>query len=512
MTESVTWAPPPPRFRLLLDTNVFIAVEPFDGTAETGLVRGAVLVRLAAEQGHSLLVHPATRDDLGEGRDLRRRQQRLAELAKYPMLEESRITGSLVERAGSSVEGSNDHRDLRLLAALDGRAATYLVTGDTRLLRRARRAGLGDATLTIDEAIALLEGLQPARLTPPPRVTEIAAYTIDIEQKILDGLRQDYGEEFDRWLDKVRSDSANRTCLVVKDDDTYAALAIIKIEFDCEYRLAQPVLKISTFKVAENYAGAKYGELLLKSIFMLAAHRGVASVYVEVFAKHEPLIDFFDTFGFEESSHQTSRNELVLVKTRVRPQEPSTYSALDFHVLFGPPAIKTTERSFIVPIIPKWHDQLFPDSPQRLAQRSMMLPGLDIPSENHPFGNALRKAYLCNSNIAVLEPGDVLFFYRSHDLKALTTVGVVESTLRSDDPQEIMTFVGRRTVYRPDEIVTMCRSVRGVLAILFRQDRFIEPPWQLGELQANRVLRAWPQTIVRVTREGSRWLRQQLPE
>ena len=102
----------------------------------------------------------------------------------------------------------------------------------------------------------------------------------------------------------------------------------------------------------------------------------------------------------------------------------------------------------------------------------MPLPGMDIAAENHPSGNALRKAYLCNSNTGSLEPGDILLFYRSQDLKAVTTLGVVESAIRTADPQEIMTYVGRRTVYRPDEIVMMCRSVRGVLAILFRQDQF----------------------------------------
>lgn len=504
--------PAPPRLRLLLDTNVFIAVEPFAGTAETGLARGAVLVRLAVEQGHTLFVHPAIGDDLREGADLTRRQQRLAELAKYPMLQESRITASLAQRAGSSSAGSNDHRDLRLLAALDSRAATYLVTEDTRLRRRARKAGLGDAILTIDEAITLLEGFQPASLRPPPRVIEIAAYALDIEQQILESLRQDYGPEFDHWLDKVRSDSSNRICLIVKDDDVYAALAIVKVESECEYDIAAPILKISTFKVAETYAGAKYGELLLKSIFMAASQRAASSLYVEVFSKQELLIDLLETFGFRRISDVTERGELVLVKKLAFPSDGSNLSPLEFHVLFGPPAISNVARSFVVPIIPKWHDQLFPDSPIRLAETAMMLPGLDIPSENHPSGNALRKAYLCNSNIDALRPGDCLFFYRSHDLKAVTAAGIVEATRRSDDPEEVMTFVGRRTVYRPDEIVTMCRSVRGVLAILFRQDRFIEPPWQLAELQANRVLRAWPQTVVRVTEEGSEWLRQQIVE
>jgi L-amino acid N-acyltransferase YncA len=333
---------PSQRLRLLLDTNVFIAVEPFSGGTEAGLAGGATLVRLASEQGHTLLVHPATHDDLIEGKDPDRRRQRLAELSKYSMLAESRITRSLEVRAGISAPGSNDHRDLRLLAALDSHAATYLITEDSRLRRRARRAGLRDATLTIDEAIALLEGLRPENPTPPPHVTEIPAYTLDIEQGLLDSLRDDYGAAFDQWLDKVRADSEHRICLVVLDDDDgYAALSILKEEAEYEYEFRTPIIKISTFKVAAHHAGAKYGELLLKSIFMIAARKQISTLYVEVFNKHEPLIDLFEAFGFQKSSYRTSRDELVLTKNLVHPTDGSNYSPLEFHVLFGPPAIPT---------------------------------------------------------------------------------------------------------------------------------------------------------------------------
>ncbi len=276
--KSVAQHTPSQRLRLLLDTNVYIAVEPFSGGTEAGLARAATLVRLASEQGHTLLVHPATRDDLLEGKDSDRRRQRLAELNKYSMLAESPITTFLQEHAGASTPGSNDHRDLRLLAALAGHAATYLISEDSRLRRRARRAGLRDATLTIDEAIALLEGLRPQNPTPPPHVTEIPAYVLDVEQDMFDSLRVDYGPDFDRWLDKVRADSERRICLVVlDDDDKYAALAILKEEDDCEYSFRAPVMKISTFKVAAHHAGAKYGELLLKSIFRIAARKQGAS-------------------------------------------------------------------------------------------------------------------------------------------------------------------------------------------------------------------------------------------
>ena len=335
----------PQRLRLLLDTNVFIAVEPFYGSTEAGLARGATLVRLAAEQGHTLLgASPQHAMTFARARTLRA-LQRLAELQKYPMLAECRITKSLEERAGSSVPGSNDHRDLRLLAALDARAATYLVSEDARLRRRARRARLRDATLTIDEAIALLEGLQPKNPTPPPHVTEVPAYTLDIEQDIFDSLRQDYGPNFDRWLDKVRADSESRICLAVLDDEEdYVALAILKEERECPYEFRAPVIKISTFKVAPHHAGAKYGELLLKSIFTIAARKQISTLYVETFSKHELLVDLLEVFGFQKLRYHTSRNELVLTKSLIYPVDSSDYSPLSYHALFGPPAIKTTGR------------------------------------------------------------------------------------------------------------------------------------------------------------------------
>jgi GNAT superfamily N-acetyltransferase len=496
--------------RLLMDTNVFIAIEPFDGGTEKGLALGAKLVRLVGEQGHILLVHPATVDDVQQGKDERRKRQQLAELDKYSMLQEGKISSSLAERAGSSRPGSNDHRDLRILAALDSHAATYLVSEDIRLRKRARRSGLGEAVLTVEEAVALLEESEPGNPSPPPHVREVASYTLDIEQEIFTSLRGDYGSDFDTWLNKVRADSKNRICMIVEDDDsTYAALAIAKRERECEYGLPEPILKISTFKVAENHAGFKYGELLLKSILKIATQRDVASLYVEVFGKHTPMIDFLETFGFSRSPHQTQRGELVYVKHLRPTADSSSLTALEFHKRFGPPAIKTVDRSFVVPIIPRWHHKLFPDSPVEPEYMQMFIPGLEV-ADNHPSGNALLKAYICNSNIDSLEPGDALFFYRSHDLKAITTLGVVEHTLRSSNPQQVMTFVGRRTVYRPDEISQLCGSVRGALAILFRQDRFIDPPWELAELQAQGVLRAWPQTIVHVSEKGSEWLHRQV--
>jgi hypothetical protein len=67
--------PSPTRF--LLDTNAFIALEPFAGQMESGLGPAATFMRLATKQGNRVFVHPATKDELGEGKDRVRAKQRI---------------------------------------------------------------------------------------------------------------------------------------------------------------------------------------------------------------------------------------------------------------------------------------------------------------------------------------------------------------------------------------------------------------------------------------------------
>jgi hypothetical protein len=261
-----------PRLRLLIDTNVLIAVEPFAGHTERTLAPGARLLRAVAEQGHELYIHRATVDDIEQDHDGRRRGQRMAELEKYAMLADVPISASFLEAAGPSAPNTNDYNDLRLLAALNSLAVTHLISEDVRLRRRAARVGLADAVLTIDEAIVLLRQFAPAPLTPPPRVQAVHAYTLDTAQEIFGSLRAEY-PGFDDWLNKVRRDWRNRLCFIIKDDQKYAALALLKPESSCDYGFAGPVMKLTTLKVASGYAGSKYGELLLKAIFGACADR-----------------------------------------------------------------------------------------------------------------------------------------------------------------------------------------------------------------------------------------------
>ncbi len=498
------------RLKLLLDSNVVIAVEPFGGSLEPALPIAAELVRLASEQGHVLCVAPATRDDLLQGRDTARRAQRLAELSKFPELAEVPIPLDLTQKAGESALGTNDHRDLRILATLNSGAAHYLVTEDGALRRRASRAELGDAVLTLAEAVELLRGFAPMEITPPPRVSRIPSYALDGSQPVFDSLRAEY-PDFQQWLRRIAIDSDNRVAFVVKDSGSYAAVALLKREFDCLYELEGPVTKISTFKVEAAHSGVKYGELLLKTIFVDSSEARMASLYTEVFPTHADLIAFLADFGFVDSGLRTGRGENVLVKSLIQPDIFDGDNLL-FHIRFGPPALRSTDRTWLVPIQPHWHDQLFPEM-SRSAGDPHQLSLFRVEEEplTHPWGNALRKAYLCNSSTNAVELGDVLLFYRSHDTRAVQAIGVVEGVLRSQLAEQVVRYVGRRTVYTPSEVAELARSVRGVLAIRFRQDRFVDPPWSYEQLVYEGVLRGAPQQIMRVaTERGRRWVQTQL--
>jgi hypothetical protein len=262
------------------------------------------------------------------------------------------------------------------------------------------------------------------------------------------------------------------------------------------------VLKVSTLKVTDEAHGRRYGELLLKTLFGHAHHHGHDSIYVTVFDKHDTLIELLIAFGFRDHG-DSDLGERVLVKRRHASDRDTVTDPLGFHIAYGPPAVDTRAPFFVVPVEPRWHDLLFPDY---MAQQSLW-------TGEHPYGNALRKAYLCNAPTRQVRPGATLLFYRSHNLSAVTVVGVVEEVLVSRVPEEVARLVGRRTVYTLDDIGALCRSARPVLAVLFRQDRLLEPPWPRRELDAAGVLNGHPQSITAVrNEEGRHWLQQRLNE
>ncbi len=325
-----------------------------------------------------------------------------------------------------------------------------------------------------------------------------ALHSLRGDDPIFESLRSDY-PGFDQWLTKV-SREGREAWVIESPGGRCAGICIWKSDDD-EFRFGGKVMKLSTFKVAEEHRGRRYGELLLKTVFTELRANRYDHVWLTVFERHTALITMLEDFGFERHDIETPLGELVMVKHLV-PTSGETTDHFAYHCRFGPPAVDLTLDAsvYVIPIQPRYHTRLFPDHPDEPAR---LLP------DDDPFGNALRKAYLSQSAIAPLARGDTVLFYRSDDWQAVSAVGVVEDSMRSDDPSEIAAFAGQRTVYSYTEIAEMTRP--SALAILFRQDRLIERGWPLDDLLAADVLNAAPQSITQVRSEdGIAWLTRRL--
>lgn len=485
--------------KFLIDTNIIIPLEPTDGSnIEPGSYSAIDLVRLISEGNHQIYIHPASLADLAKDKNKDRREARNLLVKKYPLLPNPPSPSDNMKTIlGSFPLGSNDAIDITLLASVESDAVDFFVTSDVGIHKKARRIGLGQRVALPGEAIDLIESLFPITPLPPPAVHYMLAHELNINDPIFESFRSNY-PEFDKWLAKCRKE--HRDCWVIQIGQEYRGIAIIKAEDQGEYGLDGPILKLCSFKISENSRGASLGELLLKAIFEYAVRNNFKYLYFETFEQQRELILLAETFGFKIHNELSTKGEMVMIKTISPSTEDQTkLSPLDYHIAFGPHYFKPSGvEAFAVPIQPHFHHLLFPDVD---IQRQL------FPGENS-YGNSIRKAYLCNAPIRRIEPGDLLFFYHSRTTKGVTCLGVVEQTLVSSNPDEIVRFVGKRTVYSFPQIRLLCESP--VLALLFRHSRSFSQPIHMQTLFRNGVLSGPPQSIVTIPQEAVPWLIQKL--
>jgi len=495
----------------LIDTNVFYPLEPATSKdLETGTEPAARFSRLTREEGHKVFLHPASERDFEQDSNEERKAIRDALKDKYPFLPKPPPIHEKVKKVFDGIEeNSNDETDAKLLSAVLSGAIEYLVTEDRDLLKKARRLGSEDQAIKVREANEMIKERAEVFLDTLPAVNKVYAHELDESDPIFDSLRKDY-DEFNEWFDKCKREQ--RIAWVIrKENGNLAAICMIKKETKKDFKadfgkegenIVNEVLKISTFKVSEETRGKKYGELLLESAFEHVKENNFGSIYLTIFPDKKGLIWLLEQFGFEEEAEKSNGELVMAKKCSYTDEEKRSYNSWKFHKKFGPKAIKfDRSKKFIVPIKPKWHRDLFPDVDKAIRfQKSF---GFD--EGKYPFGNAIRKAYLCKSNIRKLNRGDIIYFYLSHTEKAITTIGVIEDLQVSDSPEKIYEFVHERTVYSKEDIEKRAREGE-VLAILFRKCCKLDDPISYDVLLEEDVVEGHIQSISSVREGGEEWL------
>jgi EVE domain len=479
--------------RFLLDTNILIPLE------DSGLVLESNLAnfrRLANENGHALLYHPASEDDIAEDRNEARRKQTLQRLRQYPCLDVRPKCPW-----NDAATRRNDSADNEILYALSLHAAHALVTEDRGIHDKARARGLLGRVYTIQTAEDLLLRLHESVSVRLPNIDDVPLYSVTplLETPFFDSLRAGY-QSFDDWfLQKAEegrrawvqwhaSSELGGICIYARQDNERITDDLV---------IEGSGLKLATFKVGDTSRGRKVGELFLKAAFRYASTNRLQSIFIHGDVdQHHFLFEMLSDFGFEHVGFHPGSDGRDAVYLKRHPSQPPTADEAPFEYFckFFPhfrtdPAV----AKFVVPIRPAYHEILFPDFESRVDRQERLF------QQENSAGNAIKMAYLSQAQTRSMAPGDIALFYRSGDERAITSIGVVESYETLEDADAIIAKVKRRTVYSYAEIQRMAASPTRVM--LFRFVRHLRQPMTLEALLMNGILNGQPQSITRISHD-----------
>ncbi|MCL6591267.1 MAG: hypothetical protein K6U80_15100 [Firmicutes bacterium] len=488
--------------KFLIDTDIFIPRDPASRPVGERHHLLAEFNHWTIESGRrgawrQVFIHPVAKLDITLHANEEHHKLSELILQKYPELPSppeipSEFNGILDIAFPNTDEWIRHH----LIAALAGNAVDFLVTDDRLIHEKAQRLNLQERVTTLVEAVETLQNFFDSPLTPPPPVQKTTANALNENDPIFDSLRLTH-PGFIGWFGKCQREE--RPAWIIEGaDNKLAAVCVIKTENDV-FSLRGKLLKICCFKVSDHYNEYRFGELLLKTVFDYADQHHYNWIY-GAFLRDRALAGLFRDFGFKRLVGATEPGELILAKPLTFSDEDYRNMApLDFYLSFGPYMVKFQEvPTFMVPVHPIYHKILFPETERQME----LIPGL------HPYGNAIRKAYLTNSIMLKIPPGSNLVFYRAGEPRLVNALGVVEGTLISSSPTEIARYIGKRTIYSYDEIESMCQ--KKVLAILFRQSRILKKPIPFHDLITQGIVKKAPKSIRTIPKESLPWLRRKV--
>jgi len=466
--------------RFLLDTNILIPLEDSKVILEPSLTN---LIRLAMQNRHDLLYHPASERDIARDTDAIRREQTLTRITRY-----QRLNNPPPCPWNTDSTNDNDACDNDILFALERNAVHALVTEDRDLHTKAKARGLQNRVYYIQTAEEWLKRLHSEQRITLPNIHEANLYELIVDDAFFDSLRTGYNG-FNEWF--ARASRSGRRAWVYGSTREPQAICIYDTQVDetvtdCGKILSGKSLKLCTFKVAESVRGRKIGELFLKAAFRYATDNRLENIFITTLPYEQHLVDLLHDFGFEEIGQYNGDTVYVKSHPVLAPVNPAI-SAFEYHRLYFPHyRHDNSVKKFIVPIQPIYHQILFPE---------YQMPQLELPlvTSQDNIGNAIKLAYLSHAQVNNVHKGDIILFYRSMDLKSITSIAVVEDFMASEDEEEIARMVSRRTVYNMNEISIMAEKITKV--ILFRLTKHFHNPVNYVWLKTNRIVTGPIQTI-----------------
>lgn len=482
--------------RILIDTNIFIYREN-NHILPKNLQN---LLKILSQLKIEILIHPDSIEEIKRDTDNNRQNIALSKLNTYPRLEappDQNRDPDFLNIVGQPSK-INDYTDNAILYSVYKYAVDFLLTEDRGIHKKAIRSSIKNRVLSLEEALDIFrKDIDNDNLIHPLPLKKESVHNLNVSDRFFDSLKKDYGEsEFETWFIKISREG--RKCWVYfEEDDTIGALLIYKKEEDepidsTPSFSAKKRLKLSTFKVA--HVGHKIGELFVKLAVQYSIKNNIDEMYLTYFTKPDDhLVNLITEYGFYNAATKDNGEDIYMKKLVVDGAKSKSLSPAEISKKYYPSFYDGINvNKFIVPIQPEFHNRLFTDREARQLTLS------EFGGKFIIEGNTILKAYLCHSNTTKISPGDILLFYRSKDEHAITSLGVVEKVfLKCQDKNDIIKYVGKRTVYTIDEIAK--KAEKPTLVILFTWHFHLAKQLNFSKLKEMGILKGPTQSITQIS-------------
>ena len=433
----------------LLDTNIIIHRENVRITNQSIGQLFYWLDKLHYEK----LIHPYSVKELKKYRNAQMQELYSVKLDSYAQMRTSAPqTTEFISALRSAPKTENDEIDNQLLCEVYGNRADILITEDRRMREKAILLGIADRVFSINAFISKATSENPELLNYKAlSVRKTYFGNVDVRNGFFDSFRDSY-PRFYTWFAGKSNEEAY---ICYNENDNILGFLYLKTEEKTEnYSDIIPPfqpkrrLKVGTYKVEST--GFRLGERFIKIIFDNAIERKVDEIYVTLFVDRgelTALADLFMRWGFFKYGTKTTngKQELVLVK-RMGYYDPALSIKENY------PNLNLKKQKMILPIFPKYHTTLLPDSQLKTENEIDFLGKL-------PHRYALQKVYISWAPEKNVSQGDLLVFYRTGESypkkysSVITTIGVVDEIIRDFQCEnDFLNICQNRSVFSDKEL------------------------------------------------------------
>lgn len=380
-------------------------------------------------------------------------------------------------------------------------AIDFLVTEDRDIHQEASTKDVDDRVLLVEEALRIFNKYinKDTRIAPFPLKHEYVK-NLNYNDPIFDSLKEEYMPIFEGWFKRI-SKEGRKGWVYYRRDGNIGAILIYKSENEPIDDSNPPLperkrLKISMMKV--TYVGHKIGELFIKMAIDVSVKNDIDEIYLTHFTKSDdPLVKLISEYGFRKIAIKNNGEDVFAKNLIVSGDCAKSLPPIEISKTFYPSFCDgNLVKKFIVPILPAYHNKLFTDYSKRQVTLA------EYADEFVIEGNTIKKAYLSHSNIKRIKRGDIILFYRSEDLQAITSLGVVEGVYSDvEDTGQILQIAGKRTVFSRGEVDKWIER-SPVSIFLFRHHFHLKRLIELERLIASKIVKAAPQSAMEISSDG----------